>query len=120
MNIKTIQSIMTDAMNHFNAEALCYALLVTIYWKRRVPGALLGNDVSYRLYGDTQIFCAVISDKNHIFGFGLMRCFCCGDIFLSQIRICRNLKTQLSENPCSRHASPAEYTLLRPHRPAVY
>jgi hypothetical protein len=33
MNIKTIQNIMTDAMNHFNLAALCYILLVTIYWK---------------------------------------------------------------------------------------
>jgi hypothetical protein len=32
---------MTDAMNHFNAAALRYALLVTIHWK---------NDVSQRRY----------------------------------------------------------------------
>ena len=36
MNIKTIQSVMTDVMNHFNAAALFYALLVTIYWKHNV------------------------------------------------------------------------------------
>jgi len=87
MNIKTLQSIMTDAMNHFNAEALCYVLLVTIYWKRRVPGAL------GLAYMATPKFSVLIfpTKKNHIFNFGLTRFYCHSDILLSQIRICSNL-----------------------------
>ena len=67
MHIKTIQTIVADAMKHFNAAALCHAILVTIHWKRRVSEALLASDAMFRFYGDAPILGAVISDKKSSF-----------------------------------------------------